>query len=187
MPIMRLAARVVIGGLFVGHGTQKLFGWFDGPGMDGMSAGMTRMHMNPPRANAYAAGITETAGGALLALGLATPLAAASLTGVMVTAIRKVHLRNGVWASNGGYEYNAVLIAAMAALIEVGPGELSLDHALGIEKRGPAWAIGAVAVGALTSTLVIAAAGRQQPPVAEPGGNEAAAPVHAEPSPDPAS
>jgi putative oxidoreductase len=187
MPIMRLAARVVIGGLFVGHGTQKLFGWFDGPGIDGMSAGMTKMAMNPPRANAYAAGITETAGGALLALGLATPLATASLTGVMVTAIRKVHLRNGVWASKGGYEYNAVLIAAMAALTEVGPGELSLDHALGIEKHGPGWALGAVAVGALTSTLVIEVAGRQQPPVAEPGANEAAAPVHAEQGADSAS
>ena len=175
MPIARLAARSVIGGLFVGHGTQKLFGWFDGPGIDGMTAGMKGMGLNPPRVNAYAAGVTETAGGALLALGLATPLAAASLTGVMVTAIRTVHLPKGVWVSKGGYEYNLVLIAAVAALAEAGPGELSLDHVLGIERKGAGWAVGAVALGAAVSTVTLALA-RRQPPTA-PGGNEAAAPA----------
>jgi putative oxidoreductase len=182
MPVARLATRVVIGGLFIGHGTQKLFGWFDGPGMDGMTAGMEGMGMHPARANAYAAGITETTGGALLALGLATPLAAASLTGVMVTAIRKVHLANGVWASKGGYEYNVVLIAAVTAMTETGPGELSLDHLLGIEKKGVGWALAALALGAAASTATIELAKRQPVPAEEPGANEAAAPVTADES-----
>jgi putative oxidoreductase len=77
---------------------------------------MESLQMRPARLNALAAGVTETAGGALLAAGLATPLAAAGLTGVMTTAIRKVDLPNGPWAANGGWEYNAVLIAGVTAL-----------------------------------------------------------------------
>src|ERR1700710_822238 len=131
MKIARLAARTVIGGLFVGHGTQKLFGWFGGPGLEGAAAGFDSMGLRPGRRNAIAAGAAETFGGAALALGLATPLAGAALIGTMITAIRTVHLKHGPWASNGGYEYNLVLIAAVAALVEVGPGCLSVDHVRG--------------------------------------------------------
>lgn len=166
MPIARLAARVVIGGLFVGHGTQKLFGWFDGPGLKGTQGFMEMLELRPTKANALAAGVSETAGGALLALGLATPLAAASLIGTMIVAIRKVHLAKGPWVSDGGYEYNAVLIVALAALAETGPGELSLDHLLGIEKKGVAWAGAALVAGLVGSTLTIEAAKRQPAPAA---------------------
>ena len=166
MPIARLAARVVIGGLFVGHGTQKLFGWFDGPGLDGTQGVMEMLEMRPTKPNALAAGVSEAAGGALLALGLATPLAASSLMGTMIVAIRKVHLAKGPWVSKGGYEYNAVLIAALAALVETGPGALSLDHALGIEKKGLGWAAAAVGAGVVASTLTIESAKRQPAPPA---------------------
>src|SRR3954452_17714192 len=114
MQIGRLIVRLVIGGLFIGHGTQKLLGWFGGPGPAGTEQMMAGLKLHPPRRNALAAGATETAGGALLAAGLATPLAAASLIGVMLTAIRTVHLKNGPWAANGGYEYNLVLIPGPA-------------------------------------------------------------------------
>lgn len=77
MSVGRLAARGVIGGLFIGHGTQKLFGWFGGPGRAGTEAMMESLEMRPAKANALAAGVTETVGGGLLAAGLATPLAAA--------------------------------------------------------------------------------------------------------------
>ncbi len=147
MHIARLAARAAIGGLFIGHGTQKLMGWFGGPGLEGTDQMMDSLQMHPPRRNAIAAGAAETGGGALLAAGLATPLAASSLIGVMTTAIRKVHAANGVWNSNGGYEYNVTLITALAALAEMGPGELSLDHALGIERKGTGWALAAAGVG----------------------------------------
>jgi putative oxidoreductase len=157
----RLLVRAVIGGLFVGHGTQKLFGWFGGPGRDGTEKTMRSLGMHPPRHQALAAGVTETAGGALLAAGLATPLAAASLIGVMTTAIKKVHLKNGLWMTAGGYEYNLVLIAALLGLVDGGPGELSVDRALGIHDTGPAWALGALAAGVGTSALVMELGRRQ--------------------------
>jgi putative oxidoreductase len=106
------------------------------------------MGMRPGRHNAIAAGAAEAAGGAGIALGLATPLAAGAVTSVMLTAINRVHLKNGPWISNGGYEYNVVLIAAVLAITEVGPGKLSLDHALGNERSGPGWALAAAAIGA---------------------------------------
>jgi putative oxidoreductase len=155
MKIGRLAARVVIGGLFVGHGTQKLFGWFDGPGLDGAEQMMDSLEMKPGRANAIAAGATETAGGTLLMLGAATPLAASSLIGTMVTAIRKVHGPNGVWNMKGGWEYNAVLIAALMGLVDAGPGSPSVDSALGRDEWGPGWAVGGLALGAAASALAI--------------------------------
>lgn len=169
MHIGRLAARAAIGSLFIGHGTQKLFGWFGGPGPAGTEGMMTSLNLHPARRNAMAAGAAETAGGALVLAGLATPLAAAGLIGTMVTAIRKVHWANGPWAANGGYEYNLVLITALAALVETGPGDLSLDAVLGRKTSGPIWALGALAAGAASSALVIELGRRSAPAaVAEP-------------------
>jgi putative oxidoreductase len=73
----------------------------------------------------------------------------------MVTAIRKVHGPNGVWNTKGGWEYNAVLIAALAALVDAGPGKPSADAALGREEWGPRWALGALALGVGASALAI--------------------------------
>ena len=88
--------------MFVGHGTQKLFGWFGGPGLEGTAQAFDGMGMRPGRQHATAAGAAETTGGALLITGLAAPLAASMLTSVMLTAINRVHLKNGPWISNGG-------------------------------------------------------------------------------------
>lgn len=153
MQLARTVGRITIGGLFVAHGTQKLFGWFDGPGLDGTEGMMTALGYRPPRQQAVMAGAVEAGAGALLALGLGTPLAAAGLTGVMASAVRDVHASKGPWNSNGGYEYNLVLVAALADLAEGGPGGLSLDRALGIERRGARWAVGAVVVGVSASFL----------------------------------
>lgn len=169
----RLIARAVIGGLFVGHGTQKLFGSFGGPGLDGAAGMMESLNLRPARRNALAAGVTETAGGALLAAGLATPAAAASLIGVMVTAIRTVHLKNGPWAANGGYEYNVVLITALLALVDGGPGKLSLDAWLGMDRTDSRWALGALALGAAASTATIEL-GRRGGPASPPTAPEVA-------------
>jgi putative oxidoreductase len=141
MKIARFATRAIVGGLFIGHGTQKLAGWFGGPGLEGAAAGFESMGLRPGKRNAIAAGAAETAGGALLALGAATPLAGAALIGTMITAIRTVHWKNGPWAGNGGYEYNLVLIAVVLALTETGPGSPSIDSARGSEANGPKWAI----------------------------------------------
>jgi putative oxidoreductase len=149
MKIARLLLRLTVGGFFVGHGTQKLFGWFGGHGLEATAAGFERMGMRPGKANAVAAGAGEAVGGALLAVGLATPLAASLLTATMITAIEKVHAKNGPWLSNGGYEYNVVLIAAALLVVEAGPGGLSLDAARGRERSGSGWALAALATGAL--------------------------------------
>ena len=151
MNLGRLVARTVIGGLFIGHGTQKLFGWFGGPGIEGTTGMMRSLEMNPARRNALAAGLTETVGGALLTLGLATPFASSALIGTMITAIRKVHLPSGPWVSQGGYEYNLVLIAGLLALAEEQPGDVSVDRALGLDLTGVKWSLAALALGAAAS------------------------------------
>ena len=168
MKIGRLLLRLTVGGFFFGHGTQKLFGWFGGHGIEPTAQMFDSLGMRPGRRNAIAAGAAEAGGGAALALGLATPLAAGAITSVMLTAIHRVHLKNGPWVTNGGYEYNAVLIAAVLALAEVGPGKLSLDHALGRERSGPGWALAAAAVGAA------GAAGAHQLAAAHPADSAAA-------------
>jgi putative oxidoreductase len=155
MNIARFAARTVIGGLFIGHGTQKLMGWFGGPGLEGTEGMMESLDMNPPRRNALAAGITETAGGALMVAGLATPIASAGLIGTMVTAIRKVHWSSGPWAASGGYEYNLVLIAGLMALAEEGPGDISLDAALGLDLTGVRWSLAALSLGIAASSASV--------------------------------
>lgn len=164
MNVAKVGARMVIGGLFMGHGLQKLQGWFGGPGLEGTTGMMTSLNMHPPRRNAVAAGAAETAGGAMLAAGLATPLAAAALTGTMITAIRKVHGASGPWNANGGYEYNLVLIAAVLAFAEGGPGALSLDRAMDMERTGLTWSLGALALGALASTAAVKAGEAAAPP-----------------------
>src|SRR5438270_10144936 len=101
-----------------------------------------------------AAGAAEAGGGTLLALGFLTPAAAAALIGTMFTAIQKVHFAKGPWSTDGGYEYNLVLIAALVALADVGPGEWSLDHVLGTEIKGPLVALGALAGGVAGATVM---------------------------------
>jgi putative oxidoreductase len=163
MRIARLLGRLVLGGLFMAHGSQKLFGWFDGPGLDNFAAALEKMNMKPGRRNAVAAGLSEAGGGAAIALGAFTPLAAASLIGAMVTAIRTVHLKGGFFAANGGYEFNLTLIAALLILVDGGPGDLSIDSALGIEDTGHGWALTAAALGVAGSTLAMAAGARGAP------------------------
>ncbi len=148
MKLGRTLLRLTVGGFFVGHGTQKLFGWFGGHGLDTTAQGFEALGLRPGRRHAIAAGTAEAGGGALLAAGLATPFAASVLTATMLTAINRVHAKNGPWATNGGYEYNVVLIAAVLALVDAGPGSFSLDEALGRERSGPAWALAALLAGA---------------------------------------
>jgi putative oxidoreductase len=143
MKIGRLLLRVTLGTLFIGHGTQKLFGWFGGNGLAATAESFEKLGLRPGRRHALAAATAETGAGALLAAGYATPLAAAAVTATMATAIDRVHAKNGPWVTNGGYEYNLVLIAAALALAEAGPGAL----ALGRGRSGPAWALAALLLG----------------------------------------
>lgn len=162
----RVILRWTVGPLFIGHGTQKLFGWFGGHGLTATGEAFAGLGLHPGRRHAAAAGISETAGGALIALGFLTPLATALLSGVMFTAIRKVHAKNGVWVTGGGFEYNAVLMAALAALAEQGPGRPSVDEALLPRLRGPALALlslGAGLAGSLLNDRLFSAAPEMAP------------------------
>jgi hypothetical protein len=103
----------------------------------------------------------------------------------MTTAVTKVHLANGPWAGNGGWEYNAVLIAAVLSLVEAGPGELSLDHALGTTRTGPVWALGALATGVAAAALAMAAGSRGAASPALTTDNSAAQAAHADTAGDP--
>ena len=163
----RLILRVLLGGLFVGHGLQKLKGWFGGYGIEGTGQFFESIGLRPGKKHATAAGAAETAGGALLAAGLLTPAASAALIGVMATAVKTVHLEKGPWVSDGGWEYNAVIIAALATVTETGPGALSLDRALGTELSGPFWAFAALAagVGGAAANLTMT---EDAPPPAQP-------------------
>jgi putative oxidoreductase len=163
MKLGRLAVRSVVGALFVGHGAQKLFGWFGGGGLDGTAQAFESLGLRPGRRHALAAGVAEAGGGSLLALGLFTPLAASALIGSMATAIRQVHLKNGPWASEGGYEYNIVLIATLLALVDGGPGALSIDRALCLHDTGAGWALAALSGGLAGSTFAIESGKRYQP------------------------
>ncbi len=98
----------------------------------------------------------------------------------MLTAIDRVHFKNGPWVTNGGYEYNLVLIAAALAIAESGPGPLSVDHALGVERSGPGWALAALAAG------IFGYAGARLVNAAEPEAAAAPAAPADEPSPTPA-
>jgi putative oxidoreductase len=161
----RILLRLTVGSIFIEHGTQKLFGWFGGHGPDGTGQFFESVGLRPGRRNAIVAGTAEAGGGALLALGLATPVAAASLASVMLTALRTVVWRDGIKMGTGGYE---ILLGVSAlALADLGPGEWSLDALLSAERRGAAWAAAAVGAAAVGSTLAIELAKRQPEPASE--------------------
>ncbi|MGW3659463.1 DoxX family protein [Streptomyces sp. NPDC005151] len=122
-----LVLRVGTGAVLAAHGTQKLFGWFGGKGIEGTTASMEAMGFHPPKHSAVAAGLGEAGGGALLALGLATPAAGAAAAGAMAGAVA-VHAPAGFFAYRGGYEYPAFLGFTAAAIGLAGPGRYSLDH-----------------------------------------------------------
>ncbi len=149
--------RVLVGGLFVGHGTQKLFGWFGGHGLEGTSGFLEgQLGLKPGKRAAIAAGAAEAGGGVLIATGLLTPVGSAAIIGSMAQAIRTVHAPKGPWVTDGGWEYNAVLIAAMVALADLGPGDVSLDHALGFDRlAGPVVALAALAAGIAGPELLL--------------------------------
>jgi putative oxidoreductase len=155
--VVRTLLRVLIGGLFVGHGTQKLFGWFGGYGPDGTGQFFESVGIRPGRRSAMVAGASEAGGGALLAVGLFTPLAGALITGVMAQAIRTLKMDKGPFAQDGGWELEALLAAAALTFVEIGPGPVSLDEALGMDHSGTGWALLALAAGIAGPTLLVEA------------------------------
>ena len=166
MTVGRLVLRVAVGGLMAGHGLQKLKGSFGGPGLAGTEQMMGAIGMHPAKHQARAAALAETVGGSLTALGLCSPLGPAMQTGVITIAVNKVHLKNGVWVNQGGYEYNAVLMAAAFALAADGPGRWSLDRLFGSDRSGLRWGLCELALGVGAAAANLELAKRMAPPAA---------------------
>ena len=130
-----LIIRVVVGVTLATHGLNKIFG---GGKIAGTAGWFASMGMKMPKANAWIAALTEIGSGALLALGLLTPLAAAGMVAIMVVALITTHIKNGWFIFNpgGGIEYVVVLAAVGIGLACTGPGEWSIDHAAKIHWSG---------------------------------------------------
>lgn len=134
-----LVARAVVGGSIAAHGAQKLFGWFDGPGMKGTVDMMKSLGFRPADRYARLAAMTELASGTLIALGALGPVGPAALASVMTTAVASVHLPKGYFNTNGGFEMNAMYAMAGLLLATNGYGRVSIDEALGLRDKVPSW------------------------------------------------
>jgi putative oxidoreductase len=152
-----LFLRAIVGASLSAHGSQKLFGWFGGHGPRSTAGFFGSLGFRPALPMALTAGASECAG-VLFALGLVTPFAALAMATVMVVAVGSVHLRNGFWASDGGFEYNLAIWTVAVAVAAAGPGRFSIDNALGIagSLSGLWWGVGVLAVSLVAGGIVLA-------------------------------
>jgi putative oxidoreductase len=137
MALGLLILRVVTGLLLAAHGSQKVFGWFKGPGFAGATSYFQSLGFRPAWFWTLLVCLAEFGGGLLLALGLLTPLASLAIIADMIMAILKVKIANGFWASNNGSEFELTLLVISLALGLMGPGTYSLDAAIGFTL--PVW------------------------------------------------
>ncbi|WP_265087487.1 DoxX family protein [Psychrobacter arenosus] len=128
--IAALILRVPVGIILAAHGAQKLFGWFGGNGLAGTAGWMSSIGIEPGYLMAILAGSAEFFGGLALILGVLTRPAAVAAAFTMLVAIFSVHISNGLFAANNGYEYALTLMVALIALAVQGGGQLSVDQAL---------------------------------------------------------
>ena len=123
-----LPIRLGAGAIFAAHGAQKLFGWFGGYGLEGTAGWMESIGLEPGLLMAAMAGSAEFFGGLLLIIGLLVRPAALMLAITMAVAIITVHLSNGFFLSNNGYEFGLALLAVSVSLVVRGAGNLSADR-----------------------------------------------------------
>ncbi len=132
-----LVLRLTLGSLLTGHGAQKLFGAFGGPGMEGTKGMMKSMKLEPPEIWAGLAAGAEFGGGLLTALGFLFPFGPMGILGAMGMASTTAHAGKPIWVTAGGAELPVTNMSIVTALILAGPGKFSLDEALGIKL--PRW------------------------------------------------
>ncbi len=151
-----LFLRIVIGGTMAAHGTQKLLGWFGGPGLAGTRGWLGSMGFRLTALMTILVAFAETSG-ALFAVGLFTPFVAAVIATGLVVAIGSVHWQNGFFNGNGGIEFPLALIAAVVAAAATGPGRFSVDRAIGWDDRisGLWWGVGALGVAVLGGLFIL--------------------------------
>jgi putative oxidoreductase len=126
-----LILRMGVGLIFAVHGAQKVFGWWDGPGLDGWKAVMVRLGFRPAGPWAALSAFAELGGGLLLVFGLLTPLAATLAIGQSVVIVGASHWKHGFFNRNNGYEFPMSLAAGFAAVLLAGPGAISVDAVIG--------------------------------------------------------
>src|SRR5688572_5632266 len=127
-----LVLRIALGLYMAAHGAQKLFGWFGGHGLNATGEFMVQLGFRRGRTFATLASVTEVASGLLVALGFLGPVGPALMVSVMIVAAVTVHLKNGVFAQNGGVEVPVLYGVGALALGLTGPGRYSLDAILGL-------------------------------------------------------
>lgn len=132
-----LVLRDTFGTLLIGHGSQKLFGWFGGNGLDGTAMWLESLGFKPGKQWAVMAGLSEFGGGMLTSLGLLHPLGPILTLGSMGIATFKVHWGKPIWVTSGGAELPVLNMAIVTCLLLTGPGRYSIDNLLGI--RLPRW------------------------------------------------
>ena len=141
-----LVLRTALGGLMAGHGAQKAFGSFDGPGPEGTAGFMEMLGLKPGKRWAQLAIASELGGGALTAVGLLNPLGPLGVIGSMAMATATAHKGKPIWVTSGGAELPVANMVAMLALILSGPDRYSLDRLLGIKLPGWITPVGLVGV-----------------------------------------
>lgn len=132
-----LIIRLVLGGIFIAHGSQKLFGWFGGRGIKGAIVMMEKMGARPAPLWGVLAGLAEFGGGVLTLLGLLNPLGSLGIIAAMTVAIVQVHWVKGFWNTKGGIEFPLINLTSALALALIGPGAFSLDTVLKIALPEP--------------------------------------------------
>ncbi|GAB93663.1 hypothetical protein GORHZ_235_00120 [Gordonia rhizosphera NBRC 16068] len=175
-----LLLRCAVGLIALAHGTQKLFGWWDGPRLSGfedflINAPSPAIGFDPDAARVLAilGALSETLGGLMLVLGLFTPIAASAVLGVMLVASAyKATLAGGVWFfaadHGGGIEYEGLLAVCAVVIILTGPGLISLDAPRGWARR-PAWGSAALVIVAIGAAVAVWVAFNGTNPFTSPG------------------
>ena len=147
-----LLIRVVTGLTLAAHGYQKFYG---GGRIAGAARWFESIGLRPGRVHALAAAGTELGAGALLALGLLTPFAAAGFVGVMMVAIWTVHRGKGFFMTTGGWEYNLILASVAVGVAVAGPGRWSLDNVIGVHLSGGWGLLLSAVLGAAVASVLI--------------------------------
>lgn len=162
-----IVVRGVVGGLVAGHGAQKLFGAFEGPGLEGTAGFMKALGLRPSRLWGTAAALSEFAGGALTALGLLHPIGPIGIISAMTMATAKAHWGKPIWVTTGGAELPITNIAVATGLMLTGPGAYALDNKLGLKLPR------SVAVAAMLGAAGMITYGVLRPAPSEPAQEEA--------------
>jgi putative oxidoreductase len=162
-----LIARLVVGLLIAAHGSQKLFGWFGGHGLQATGEFFGQMGFRPGNLFATTAALGEFVSGLLIASGFLGPIGPALLLAVMIVAAISVHWRNGLFASENGVEVPLLYATAAVGLALAGPGRYSLDAIFGLTPLWtPTLIWGALVVGIVGGVVNLAIRGRPSTPAA---------------------